>query len=56
MYHAGWRVGVHIADVSHFVRGGTALDDEALRRGTSCYLINRVIPMLPEDGPMAAAP
>ena len=45
---AGWRVGVHIADVSHFVRNGTALDDEALKRGTSCYLINRVIPMLPE--------
>ena len=42
-------MGVHIADVSHFVRGATALDDEALRRGTSCYLINRVIPMLPEE-------
>lgn len=43
-----WRVGVHIADVSHFVRPGTALDDEAQARGTSIYLVNRVIPMLPE--------
>ena len=44
----GWRLGVHIADVSHFVRPNTALDREALERATSVYLPDRVLPMLPE--------
>ncbi len=44
----GWKLGVHIADVSHYVRPGTALDREARKRGNSTYLVDRVIPMLPE--------
>ena len=43
-----WRLGVHIADVSHFVRPQTALDREAQERATSVYLPDRVLPMLPE--------
>ena len=43
-----WEIGVHIADVSHYVKPGTILDEEALERGTSVYLVDRTIPMLPE--------
>ena len=43
-----WEVGVHIADVSYYVKPGTPLDDEGYRRATSVYLVDRVIPMLPE--------
>lgn len=43
-----WEIGVHIADVSHYVRPNTILDDEAYERATSVYLVDRVVPMLPE--------
>jgi ribonuclease R len=43
-----WKLWVHIADVSHYVKPGTALDAEARTRGNSTYLVDRVIPMLPE--------
>ncbi len=43
-----FEIGIHIADVSHYVRVGTALDREAFRRGTSVYMVDRTIPMLPE--------
>lgn len=42
-------IGVHIADVSHYVRPGTAMDKEALKRSNSVYLVDRVVPMLPEQ-------
>ncbi len=43
-----WKLWVHIADVSHYVKPGTVLDAEAERRGNSTYLVDRVVPMLPE--------
>ncbi|WP_326981542.1 ribonuclease R [Chryseobacterium sp. MYb264] len=46
--NGNWEIGVHIADVSHYVVPGTILDDEAYQRATSVYLVDRVVPMLPE--------
>lgn len=43
-----WEIGIHIADVSHYLRPGMAMDEEAFDRATSVYLVDRVIPMLPE--------
>lgn len=44
-----WEIGVHIADVTHYVRPGTLLEQEAYNRATSVYLVDRVVPMLPEN-------
>jgi len=44
-----WEIGVHIADVTHYVRENTALDKEGYHRATSVYLVDRVVPMLPEN-------
>ena len=46
--NGNYEVGVHIADVSHYLQPGTILDDEAYERATSVYLVDRVVPMLPE--------
>ena len=46
--NGNYEIGVHIADVSHYVKPGTLLDDEAFERATSVYLVDRVVPMLPE--------
>ena len=45
----GYRLGIHIADVSHYVKAGSALDSDAFVRGTSIYYANKVIPMLPKE-------
>ena len=47
--NGNWEIGVHIADVTHYVRPGTLLEQEAYNRATSVYLVDRVVPMLPEN-------
>jgi ribonuclease R len=46
--NGNWEVGIHIADVTHYVKPGSLLDNEAKQRATSVYLVDRVVPMLPE--------
>ncbi len=46
--NGNYEIGIHIADVSHYLKEGTVLDDEAYERATSVYLVDRVVPMLPE--------
>lgn len=46
--NGNWEIGVHIADVSHYVKQGSMIDQEAISRATSIYLVDRVVPMLPE--------
>ena len=46
--NGNYEIGIHIADVSHYLQEGTILDDEAYNRATSVYLVDRVVPMLPE--------
>ena len=46
--NGNYEIGIHIADVSHYLQEGTILDDEAYQRATSVYLVDRVVPMLPE--------
>ncbi|MFC2138897.1 ribonuclease R, partial [Bacteroidota bacterium] len=46
--NGNWEIGIHIADVTHYINPKTDLDQEALNRGTSVYLVDRVVPMLPE--------
>jgi len=46
--NGNWEIGVHIADVSHYIDEGSALEEEAITRATSVYLVDRVVPMLPE--------
>lgn len=46
--NGNWEIGVHIADVTHYVTEGSTLEEEAVKRATSVYLVDRVVPMLPE--------
>jgi ribonuclease R len=46
--NGNYEIGIHIADVSYYLEEGTVLDDEAYQRATSVYLVDRVVPMLPE--------